>query len=175
MNILLSTQSSIDTAICESAFKKMCSKRKLKGLIYSLDFKSLSLTAKVLNINIKLLQSFLIDERNISYRDSNAYKKFTNFRKIHATLVEELTKRDKNFFNYNIENDIKDCDICLITNLTSMYQYNYLVKHDPNIFVANISKMKFCVKNSRLINNLKEFDEFLNWIFDREVVINYEC
>jgi hypothetical protein len=153
----------------------MCSKRKIKGLIYSLNFKSLMLTAKVLNINVKLLQSFLIDERNISYRDSNSYKKFTNFRKIYTSLVQELTKYDKDFFNYNIENDIKDCDVCLITDLSSIYQYNYLLKHDPDIFVANISKMKFCVKNSRLINNLEDFDKFLNEIFNRGVVLNYEC
>ena len=163
---ILYTKNSIDTSIYSDIFKKFCKNSHIDYTVSSFNDSIYSLMSKIMNISVPKLKSFVVDEKNVSYREGRIYKQFTNFKNIFDVLKASLPDDVlMNSFDANITAEYN-----LITDLDNINQLNYIksARNTDDIITININDFRFRVKNSKLITNKQDFEKLLepSIIFD---------
>lgn len=154
-NFLLCTKNTLDTELYINYFKRFC-KNRIDYTISDLNEPFIQLMSEMLQLKPNIVKSFILDEKEISYRIGRVYTKFTNFRHIFENLKSELSDKYNNYYDFNFCQGYN-----LIVNLTNIKQYNYFYESLENLTVINVSDFRFRVKNSKLINTMKDFEKIL--------------
>lgn len=168
---ILYTKNSIDKSYFTNEFIKHCKKHRIDYSVTSLNIHILEIMSKALNLPIPKIQSFIVDDRILSYRDGRIYQKVTDF----SEMFEHLKKFiDIDYQLQNFEQYLNK-EYNLITDLDNIKQLNYIRELDEDSIVLNIEDFRFRVKNSKLINTLKDFDQILNDDVIINLGTNYGC